>query len=474
MVGLSVRHRSNMPKKSIIRRTILVLLLSVLCAAALSSCKYLEHQKAKRNMERVTSEMALAYVADTYGGKAEVLDVEVGTYTVIFSAEIDSAALVTVSLDGEVFQVYVETRPPQLCADNRSGLALGKALDEYFRDLYGLPQALEHSVRIYSNDKDFFASHPTSLGREYSFLDFDYHGQPLEEVLPLVDGLAFQYEYLDDSVSLDRVVLRDEDWGGPVAERMLWLSIRCFRRYNEQSEVPLGIQLVKEQPVMMAEGMVFSKRGFSYGTLSDIAHALPHLALREQLQMSDGEIIRQIWQIAPMGDFWVSTQEGFTAESCYELRPCEPGWADGIDLLAELAGGVYYTREEVKDENSDMASSTRKALRPFVEARFAAVGDQLHRRDGVRERIEAWREEHKWPVGGEHSDPLYVIVRPSLIYHSDHQMASGQERMYDDDKLHHGAKLFTSYLDKKEYWTHGLSFLTYDAPEDLVLLQVVE
>ena len=52
------------------------------------------------------------------------------------------------------------------------------------------------------------------------------------------------------------------------AERMLWLSIRCFRRYNEQSEVPLGIQLVKEQPVMMAEGMVFSKRGFSYGTLT--------------------------------------------------------------------------------------------------------------------------------------------------------------------------------------------------------------
>ncbi|MDE6997125.1 MAG: hypothetical protein K2P04_04495 [Oscillospiraceae bacterium] len=45
--------------------------------------------------------------------------------------------------------------------------------------------------------------------------------------------------------------------------------------------------------------------------------------------------------------------------------------------------------------------------------------------------------------------------------------------MYDDDKLHHCAKLFTSYLDKKEYWTHGLSFLTYDAPEDLVLMQVV-
>ena len=74
---------------------------------------------------------------------------------------------------------------------------------------------------------------------------------------PLVDWLAFQYDFLDDSVSLDRVVLRDEDWGGPVAER-LRVSIRCFRRYDEQSEVPLGIQLVKDQPVMMAEGMVFS------------------------------------------------------------------------------------------------------------------------------------------------------------------------------------------------------------------------
>lgn len=472
MVGLSVRHRNNMPK-AVTRRVILAFLLAMLCAATLSSCKYLEYQEEKRNMERVTSEMALAYVADTYGGKAEVLDVEVGTYTVIFSAEIDSDALVTVSLDGEEFQVYVETRPPQFCADNRSGLALGKALDEYFRDLYGLPQALEHSVRIYSNDEDFFASRSTSLGRECSFLDFDYHGQPLEEVLPLVDWLAFQYEYLDDSVSLNHIVLREEDWGGPVEKRMR-VSIRCFRRYDEQSEVPLGIQLVKDQPVMMAEGMVFSKRGSSYGTLSDIAHALPHLALREQLRTSDGKIIRQIWQVTPMGDFWVSTQEGFTAELCYELRPCEPGWADGIDLLAESAGGVYYTREEVKDENSDMASSTRKALRPFVEARFAAVGDQLHLRKGVQERIKAWQEEHKWPVGGEYDEPVYVIVRPSLIYQSDRQMAAGQGRVYDDGKLHHCAKLFTSYLDKKEYWTHGLSFLTYSAPDDLVLLQAVE
>ena len=473
MVGLSVRHRSNMPKKSIIRRTILALLIAVLCAAVLSSCRYLERQKEKRNMERVASEMALAYVEDTYGGKAEVLDIEVGTYEVIFRTEIDSDALVTVSLDSEEFQVYVETRPPQLCADNRSGLALGKALDEYFRNLYGLPQALEHSVRIYSNDEDFFASYPTSLGREYSFLDFDYHGQPLEEILPLVDWLAFQYDFLDDSVSLDHVVLRDEDWGGPVENRMR-VSIRCFRRYDEQSEVPLGIQLVKDQPVMMAEGMVFSKRGSSYGTLSDIAHALPHLALREQLRTSSGQIIRQVWQITPMGDFWVSTQEDFAAEACYELRPCEPDWVDGIDLLATSGGGVYYAREEVEDENSDMASTTRKTLRPFVKASFAAVGDQLHLREGVRARVEAWREEHKWPVGGEHSDPLYVIVRPSLIYQSGHQMATGQEQVYDDGKLHHCAKLFTSYLDEKEYWTTGLSFLTCDAPENLVLLQVVE
>ena len=91
----------------------------------------------------------------------------------------------------------------------------------------------------------------------------------------------------------------------------------------------------------------------------------------------------------------------------------------------------------MEDENSDMASTTRKTLRPFVKASFAAVGDQLHLREGVRARVEVWREEHKWPVGGEHSDPLYVIVRPSLIYQSGHQMATGQEQVYDDGKLHH-------------------------------------
>ena len=121
------------------KKNLLVLLAAGLCAALLSGCHYLEFRQEKRDMEQLTSDMALAYVEDAYGGKAKVLDVEVGTYQVIFRSEIDSDALVTVSLDGEEFQVYVETRPPQLCADNRSGLALGKALDEYFRDLYGLP-----------------------------------------------------------------------------------------------------------------------------------------------------------------------------------------------------------------------------------------------------------------------------------------------------------------------------------------------
>lgn len=441
----------------------LIFVMAALLGVALSGCGIIEFQIDKWEMRQKASKAALAYVNETYGGRAKVVKVEVGVTVVVFRGTLSGDALVTLSLDGEEFQVYVVG---DTCRDNRDGLALVKVLDEYFRGLYGLPPALEYDINVHFERKEFFASHPSELGYEHNFLDFDYHGQPLEEVLPLLDSIHFDYRYVDDGVSLDGIEFRAEDWGGDL-ERLGRVWISCFRCYDGDSEVPLGIQLVKGRPVLMAEGMEFSHSELRYADLDEIAYDIPYLSLRERLKFSDGKVSRERYTITRMGNFWVSTQEGWDAEGCFELRPCEPDWEDSIDLLSE-PHGLFYLREELEGD-TEMAGSTRKALLPFVDARFETVGEKLCLRDGVAERIQDWAKPYSSAPA-----PVQVTVIPSLIYKSDAQMAMGKIQE-EDDGPHHAANLFTYYLDKKRYWMNGLSFLTFSAHNsELVLLRVIK
>ena len=319
----------------------LILVMAALLGMALSGCGIIEFQIDKWNMRQEASKLALAYAKETYGGRAKVVKVQVGVTVadvkrILRALEKNGVTLGSfgLSLDGEEFQVYVVG---ESCRDNREGLALVKELDKYFRGLYDLPPALEYDINVHFERKEFFASHQSSLGYDYNFLDFDYHGQPMEEVLPLLDSIRFDYQYVDDGVSLDGIEFRKEDWGGDL-ERLGRVWISCFRCYDEDSEVPLGIQLVKDQPVLLAEGMEFSHGEHRYADLDEIVYDIPYLSLRERLRFSGGEISRERYTITRMGNFWISTREGWDAEECFELRPCEPDWADSIDLLSEPLG----------------------------------------------------------------------------------------------------------------------------------------
>ncbi len=441
----------------------LILVMAALLGMALSGCGIIEFQIDKWNMRQEASKLALAYAKETYGGRAKVVKVQVGVTVAVFRGTLSGDALVTLSLDGEEFQVYVVG---ESCRDNREGLALVKELDKYFRGLYDLPPALEYDINVHFERKEFFASHQSSLGYDYNFLDFDYHGQPMEEVLPLLDSIRFDYQYVDDGVSLDGIEFRKEDWGGDL-ERLGRVWISCFRCYDEDSEVPLGIQLVKDQPVLLAEGMEFSHGEHRYADLDEIVYDIPYLSLRERLRFSGGEISRERYTITRMGNFWISTREGWDAEECFELRPCEPDWADSIDLLSEPLG-LFYTKEDLEGD-MEMDIITRNALLPFVDARFETVGEKLCLRDGVAERIQAWEKPYISAPG-----PVQVVVIPSLIYKSDAQMAMGKIRE-EDDGPHHAANLFTYYLDQKRYWMKGLSFLTFSPyNSELILLRVME
>ena len=178
------------------RKLFWAMLAAALGAAFFTGCA--QYRQQIKEMEKLAADRAQTHLWETYGGTAEILEVKVGTLQSGFHSVVDSDALVTVSLGEETFQVFVETAEPAFCRDNREGLALTRDLERYFRDLYRLPPALEGSVRVYCGG-DFFAARPTHLAREYSFLNFDYHGQPVKAVLPLLDRVSFSFDYLDDT-----------------------------------------------------------------------------------------------------------------------------------------------------------------------------------------------------------------------------------------------------------------------------------
>lgn len=124
--------------------------------------------------------------------------------------------------------------------------------------------------------------------------------------------------------------------------------------------------------------------------------------------------------------------------------------AGGKPLIRQLS--IPAQPPDFKDTEMDII--TRKALLPFVDARFETVGEKLCLRDGVVEPIQDWEKPYSSAPG-----PVQVVVIPSLIYRSDAQMAIGKIQE-EDGGPHHAARLFIYYLDNKSYWMNGLSSLT--------------
>ncbi len=428
--------------------------LALMAAFSLAGCA--QHHRQLKEMETLAAGRAQDYLRETYGAEGQIQEVKAGTYQSGFHLVVDTDALVTVALGEETFQVYVETAELAFCRDNREGLALARDLEGYFRELYRLPPAREGEVRVYHGGEGFFAARPGHLAREYNFLDFDYHGQPLEEVLPLLERVAFAFDYLDDGVSLDRVELRDEDWGGD--RKRVELDLRCFRAYREDSPVPLGIGEREGHLVLLAEGMEFSRRGEEYGSLDEIAEALPAFVLRERLTGRDGEVRRERYDLASMGNFWVSAREGLSPEDCFVLAGAAPDWT-GENQGMGSSRGQYYTREEIR-EGSALAKTTRKELAPFAEAGFRQEGELLLPREGAEERLAAWSEAQ----GGDSDPPAWVMIRPSLVYGAGERTGAGllwQQKGQGEKKV---VQLYTSYLDQETRWTHGLWELAFSFP----------
>ncbi len=451
------------------RKLFWAMLAAALGAAFFTGCA--QYRQQIKEMEKLAADRAQTHLWETYGGTAEILEVKVGTLQSGFHSVVDSDALVTVSLGEETFQVFVETAEPAFCRDNREGLALTRDLERYFRDLYRLPPALEGSVRVYCGG-DFFAARPTHLAREYSFLNFDYHGQPVKAVLPLLDRVSFSFDYLDDTVSLERVELRDEDWGGD--RKRVELDLRCFRTYRDDGEIAMGVADLDGRLVLLAEGMEFSRRGKEYGSLDDIAGALPGFVLRERLTVKAGEPQYTRRELVPMGDFWVSVPAELPAEDCFLFSSGVLDWTGGTVGIGN-SRGLYYTREEIV-EGTQPSKTTQKALLPFVDAQYRQEGELLLLKEGAEERMTALEaEKPSW----DHSNlpAVQVMVRPSLVYEEKDPPGAGLLWQREGEEPRQVIQLFTSYQDQKSRWTHGLTSLTLDFPgpvKGLALVRVME
>ncbi len=466
-----------------IRKILAAALVLILGASLLSGCaRMVENAAERQRITRAANAQASAYVRSTLGAAPRVLDTELEFQDAGFSGYYTGDALVTVSLNGETFQVYVDTSDEASCRDNRAGLRLADALDVYFRDLYGLPPALEHSIRLYFDNDGFFASYPTHVAHHANFLPFDYTGQPLETVLPLLDQVRLTYNYADDAVSLDALIPRDKDWGGDAGR--LSLRVQCFRLYDPDAPVPVGLLLDKnDPPVLMADGMAFSRRYTSYGSLDDIASTVPEFALRDAVYYSGGELQRTCYQLTSMGSFWISSPAELDPADFFQLVPYRADWS-GLSYLLSDGYCPYFTKEELQSgymaldgdlppEAKEIASSTLRTLRPYYGATYRSTGEMLCFRTTAATGLENWTPQGPY---AQSKNPFYVMTAPSLVYQADTPMALGLLYTDPDSGVQEPRiKVFSSHQDKEARWLNALTYLEHGFPrpvDGMVLLTV--
>ena len=236
----------------------------------------------------------------------------------------------------------------------------------------------------------------------------------------------------------------------------------------------MGVADLDGRLVLLAEGMEFSRRGKEYGSLDDIAGALPGFVLRERLTVKAGEPQYTRRELVPMGDFWVSVPAELPAEDCFLFSSGILDWTGGTAGIGN-SRGLYYTREEIV-EGTQPSKTTQKALLPFVDAQYRQEGELLLLKEGAEERMAALgAEKPSW----DHSNlpAVQVMVRPSLVYEEKDPPGAGLLWQREGEEPRQVIQLFTSYQDQKSRWTHGLTSLTFDFPgpvKGLALVQVME
>ena len=93
------------------RKIFLLALALLLAAGLLAGCGLIERWRETRQVERQARALTEAYLAETYGQRGRIMDVEVDAVQAgVFGVSIQPRALLTVLLDGEIFKVYAETK----------------------------------------------------------------------------------------------------------------------------------------------------------------------------------------------------------------------------------------------------------------------------------------------------------------------------------------------------------------------------
>lgn len=332
----------------------LLLFITVSLMVLVGGCGIIEGTIKRANEEKALKQLALAYVEERYGGKAEVLDVIQETTTVGFRGATTSRGLVTVDYDGEHFDVFLDMNDATVAMDNRGGNRLAAAFDEYFRNLYHLPPAAESEVILRTESTYHFID-------QSNCLDFPYNGEPLAEVMPLLSSVHFSYNYVDDDLTFREIAVHSKDWFESTDK--LSIRMRCFREYNASAAIPLGIKMVENTPVLMINEIQFSYNDYyeRYESFLEIADgyngAQPSFAVREWLDYDGQSLTFDSYNLMEMDGVWVHCKSNLEPRDYLEVYRQQQDWTEPFNEL-------FYGQTKHTSESADTN------VRPYLSMQF--------------------------------------------------------------------------------------------------------
>lgn len=199
----------------------------LLLVCLLTGCSQ-ERMETRREIDRIdkaaeqtAEDRAAAYITEKYGIDASPQGYWVQGYHDFFAPYVNSNVVVFMEYEDRKFCAGIDVDDETVLWDNYQCEEIEAVLQEYFTELYHLPQPYKTDLEFRLENAPGYRVATPAEWRERGFdhgnmVDFYFQGQAAEELLAMMDRVEFHDSWLSMEQLLTSLSFEAEDW--PVCE----------------------------------------------------------------------------------------------------------------------------------------------------------------------------------------------------------------------------------------------------------------
>lgn len=187
-----------------------------------------ERMETRREIDRIykaaeqtAKDRAAAYITEKYGIDASPQGYWVQGYHDFFAPYVNSNVVVFMEYEGRKFCAGIDVDDETILWDNYQRKEIETVLQEYFAELYHLPQPYKTDIEFQLENAPGYRAATPAEWRERGFdhgnmADFYFQGQAAEELLAMMSRVEFHNSWLSMEQPLTSLSFEAGDW--PVCE----------------------------------------------------------------------------------------------------------------------------------------------------------------------------------------------------------------------------------------------------------------